>query len=223
MLSPTWIWFIVETLVAVDWEESQVATCCDFLALSWEVVSWGIENSVEEKHPTFYILEIPQIVRNGDVEGWVEGFEDLGEQPAGGFAEVPEDLFQYLLESGEELVYKYLQFLTLLVFVVLAHFRHLSAEVDSSLDATREIVHEVVLYSWPRVINYNYDIQDLFIELDCVSVVPNLIVELEEVASEYFLLLVADPAFYRVVSGEQVVFESAENHDKKLIFLFGNE
>ena len=59
--------------------------------------------------------------------------------------------------------------------------------------------------------------------MDCVGVVPDLIIELEEVASEYFLLLVADPPFYRVVSGEQVVFESTENHYKKLIFLFGNE
>lgn len=75
------------------------------------------------------------------MEGGVECFKDLREESAGSFAEVPENLLRDLFKSGKELVNEHLQFLSLLVFVVLTNFGHLSAEVYSSLYTIREIVH----------------------------------------------------------------------------------
>lgn len=113
--------------------------------------------------------------------------------------------------------------MSLLVLKVLANFGHLPAEVDPCFDVSSEVVHEVAVCVGPRVVDCDHDVEYFFVEFDCVGVVFDFVVELQQVVSEYVLLFVADPSFIGVVSGHQVIFECAQHHDQQLVLLIGNE
>ena len=94
-----------------------------------------------------------------------------------------------------------------MAFQVIINLGNLSRKVYSCLYSIIQIPKNLQIYSRPWEINQSYSVDNFFVDLDGISIMFDLIEQIDKTLFDEFPLVIAHTVFWCIVLGLNVIFK----------------